>query len=537
MYGSVVQDLVLLPPVADDPIFSEALPETSQQGDLAPRRGSDPHEFAALFIRHRWSFALHARRFLQDQRDIDEVVQEGFLRLFLALPELETELQALAYGRRTITNLCIDRYRADQRRPRLVDLESIPASAFPDDDDETDPVIQAEDAAIVREALAMLSPLHREALIKREIEEKSLPQIAAELDIPVEQVKHVLHRARRSLRRLLVGTHVEPGVDLDVAMLLAANRARAARAAKPVGVAVLTLLLVLAGVVGLRSSQRSAATVEVEPPARGLAGLLGGGDAPRHVVRPGSTAPPARVQKAPVSQFVHPALARSRPPQQHPTATPRTTALVTAPTTIAAVGRPVVAVAPPDVTLLTSQGSALVPGRVFSQSVSSVGGQTVTSSGLAFARVGGSRTLLSQQLTFASGAVSAMQLSVLQTGSGASSMDLKPDTSAASLRSDGSTEVIASGHSEVIAGDPALTPLTWTLSVVLDQASGAIAFERLVLDSATTDTSAGTSPTDGIHSTTPGSLPVTPPSSAPIVPLALPPEPAAVDITRSTETR
>ena len=94
----------------------------------------------------------------------------------------------------------------------------------------------------MREALALLSPLHREALIKREIEEKPLPQIAEELDIPVEQVKHVLHRARRSLRRLLVGTHVEPGVDLDLAMVLAANRERAARVAKPVGASVVALL-------------------------------------------------------------------------------------------------------------------------------------------------------------------------------------------------------------------------------------------------------------------------------------------------------
>ncbi|MCW2499910.1 MAG: hypothetical protein JWN87_1586, partial [Frankiales bacterium] len=45
----------------------------------------------------------------------------------------------------------------------------------------------------------------------------------------MEQVKHVMLRARRSLRRLLVGTHVEPGVDLDLALVLEANRARAAR--------------------------------------------------------------------------------------------------------------------------------------------------------------------------------------------------------------------------------------------------------------------------------------------------------------------
>jgi RNA polymerase sigma-70 factor (ECF subfamily) len=144
---------------------------------------SDPHDFAGLYIRHRSSFTLHARRYLRDGRDADEVVQEAFLRLFLALPELETELQALAYCRRTITNLCIDRYRAQARRPSLVDLDSVAPEDLADDDP-GDPVVRAEDAAIVREAMSMLSPLHRAALVKREIEEKPLPVIAEELDIP-----------------------------------------------------------------------------------------------------------------------------------------------------------------------------------------------------------------------------------------------------------------------------------------------------------------------------------------------------------------
>jgi RNA polymerase sigma factor (sigma-70 family) len=214
------QAVIIVPPFLVDPVFSEQV-DDAIAGDADPtvplrdgRLHSDPHDFAGLYIRHRTSFALHARRFLRDSRDVDEVVQEAFLRLFLALPELETELQALAYCRRTITNLCIDRYRADQRRPRLVDLESIPIEDL-GDDDPGDPVVRAEDAALVRAALSLLSPIHRDALIKREIEEKSIPAIAEELEIAEDKVKHVLFRARRALRRILAGTQVQPGLDLD----------------------------------------------------------------------------------------------------------------------------------------------------------------------------------------------------------------------------------------------------------------------------------------------------------------------------------
>ena len=200
---------------------------------------SDPHDFAGLYIRHRSSFSSHARRYLRDQRDADEVVQEAFLRLFLALPELETELQALAYCRRTITNLCIDRFRAQARRPYLVDLDSVPVDNLADDDP-GDPVVRAEDAALVRAALSMLSPLHRAALVKREIEEKPLPVIAVELDIPEDSVKHLLFRARRALRRILTESSLAPGGTGQLSEALA-------KAVSKGGLAVVAVLLAAIG--------------------------------------------------------------------------------------------------------------------------------------------------------------------------------------------------------------------------------------------------------------------------------------------------
>jgi RNA polymerase sigma factor (sigma-70 family) len=244
-------DVVALPPVEVDPVFVEAVENAMSGGDapaLSPNRalGADPHDFAGLYIRHRSSFAMHARRFLRDPRDVDEVVQEAFLRLFLALPELSTELQALAYCRRTVTNLCIDRYRADKRRPRLVNIESLPQNDFAEAELD-DPVVQAEDAAFVREALSLLTPLHRDALVKREIEEKSIPVIAEELGVPEESVKHLLHRARRALRRHLAKTHLAPGANLDDVSTLTLLARSAASGGGRAGVAVLFMLVCLVG--------------------------------------------------------------------------------------------------------------------------------------------------------------------------------------------------------------------------------------------------------------------------------------------------
>jgi RNA polymerase sigma factor (sigma-70 family) len=242
-------DVAALPAVELDPVFVAAVEDALSGPELpadSPNRvvGADPHDFAGLYIRHRSSFAMHARRFLRDPRDVDEVVQEAFLRLFLALPELNTELQALAYCRRTVTNLCIDRYRADKRRPRLVNIESIPQNDFAAEVHD-DPVVQAEDAAFVRDALSLLTPLHREALVKREIEEKSIPVIAEELGVPEESVKHLLHRARRALRRHLAKTHLAPGVDLDDVSTLSLLAKSAAAGGGRASVAVLFMVVAL----------------------------------------------------------------------------------------------------------------------------------------------------------------------------------------------------------------------------------------------------------------------------------------------------
>jgi len=249
--GSEPDDVVALPSVEVDPVFVAAVEDALSGGSLPavdPERGlgSDPHDFAGLYIRHRSSFAMHARRFLRDPRDVDEVVQEAFLRLFLALPELSSELQALAYCRRTVTNLCIDRYRADKRRPRLVNIDTVPQDDFAEQEID-DPVVQAEDAAFVRDALSLLTPLHREALVKREIEEKSIPVIAEELGVPEESVKHLLHRARRALRRHLAKTHLAPGANLDDVSTLALLARSAAAGGGRAGVAVLLMVVCLLG--------------------------------------------------------------------------------------------------------------------------------------------------------------------------------------------------------------------------------------------------------------------------------------------------
>jgi RNA polymerase sigma factor (sigma-70 family) len=320
---------VVLPVLEADPLFADAVDEAIA-GDVAAMPGvrerpvgRDPHDFSSLYIRHRSSFVAHARRYLSDQRDIDEVVQEALLRLFLALPELETELQALAYCRRTVTNLCIDRFRAQKRAPRLVGYDEATDTDLWDDGNVDDPIYAAEDAAIVREALALLSPTHRDALIKREIEEKSLAQIAEEMGIPETAVKHTLHRARRSLRRVLATMWTESGQGVKSALIVI--------------LAVLISLPFLARGGGARNADNSALGPQPTSPASpGAVALSGQTTGPTPLPSPGTGAAPGTVHWPSVPDLKLPdvpvpatapttSAPQPKPPVDTPTPTPTPT--------------------------------------------------------------------------------------------------------------------------------------------------------------------------------------------------------------------
>ncbi len=301
---------MVLPPLEADPLFVDAVDDAIAIGvdsdlEARPLRG-DGHDFASLYIRHRSSLELHVRRFLRDGRDVDEVLQEGFLRLFLALPEIEDELQALRFCRRALTNLCIDRYRASQRRPAVVDLEEDMAGEHED----VDPVVAAEDAAFVREALALLSPLHRAALVKWEIEEKPASVVAEELDIPPEQVKYVVYRARRAFRRVLTGLE---------------GFGRTAIKARGGAVALLLVAVVVVGPVAMRLQVMARPTVSRSPRLRApsevrrspAAGAVPAGAAPAGAVPKGAsrpfTVPPAALPRSQHRHSIAPTWSR-RPP-------------------------------------------------------------------------------------------------------------------------------------------------------------------------------------------------------------------------------
>jgi RNA polymerase sigma factor (sigma-70 family) len=174
----------------------------------------------------------------------------------LAAPELESEEHALSYLHRTIENLCIDLFRLEGRRPNLVVLDDATAeveAAWQNNGDHSAAMSAAEDAAIIRQALALLSPAERAALVMWEMEGRSTEEIAAELGIKESAVRHTVSRARASLRKVLSTLVVNEETGLTALDALSTTYKKAAELAQKSSKAALSLLLVITAFLGFTS--------------------------------------------------------------------------------------------------------------------------------------------------------------------------------------------------------------------------------------------------------------------------------------------
>ena len=213
-------------------------------------------DLGSFYTSHRSELHAHASRILKDSTRADEVVQDALIKFMLAAPEINSEEHAIAYLHRTIENLCIDLFRIEGRRPNLVVLDDAQAeveATWQDKGDFSAELIAADDAAIVRQALALLSPAERTALVMWEMEGRTTEEIASTLNIKESAVRHTVSRARTSLRRILSEMIIDEERGLTALDLLSTSYKKAAELAKKSSKAALSLLILLVAFLGFNS--------------------------------------------------------------------------------------------------------------------------------------------------------------------------------------------------------------------------------------------------------------------------------------------
>ena len=226
-------------------------------------------DLASLYSEYRLSLISQARRMLRSDSEANEIVQEAFIKFILAAPELDTKERALAYMRATINNLSLNVIRARGSRPNLVAIDSDTSAErlaeiavenyIPADES----ISAAEDAAIIKLALAQLSPAERAALVMWEMEGRSTSEIASELGIKESAVRHTVSRARASLRRVLSELVIDEERGLTALDMLSTSYKKAAVLAQKSSKVALSLLLVVTAFLGFNSLTGNEGNVQV----------------------------------------------------------------------------------------------------------------------------------------------------------------------------------------------------------------------------------------------------------------------------------
>ena len=131
---------------------------------------------------------------LQDWHIAEDMVQTTFVQLYVAWPRIRNDLDA--YARRTLVNACLTHLRK-RRRERLMSETPEPVAA-------TEP-----DRLDLTGALRQLSPQQRAVVALRFLDDLSVAETAAALDVAEGTVKSQTSRALANLRQLLPDVEVE----------------------------------------------------------------------------------------------------------------------------------------------------------------------------------------------------------------------------------------------------------------------------------------------------------------------------------------
>ena len=142
-------------------------------------------------------------RLLYDPEDVQEAVQETFLRIFRALPRLNGSYQLGAWIARIARNVCLDQIRS-QRKPNRQTKQVEELEEFRQSDPDADPqelFLKSLEGRRVYATLAALPPTYRTAILLRDLYGLGYKDIATTLSISKYQVRNFLHRGRESFRR------------------------------------------------------------------------------------------------------------------------------------------------------------------------------------------------------------------------------------------------------------------------------------------------------------------------------------------------
>ena len=189
-----------------DTRLAGAIKRLFAQGDKAKAR----EHFGAIVERHQRRASRVAYHYLRDAAEVDDAVQDAFVKAFVHLPSFQEELAFEAWFTRIVINGCLDRLKARGRRGRWrvgasdqeLELDQHYASREPSPEDR---LLARERRARLVAAAERLPARQRTVVTLSHFSGRSTRDVSAVTGLNESTVRVHLFRAIRTLRKHLRG--------------------------------------------------------------------------------------------------------------------------------------------------------------------------------------------------------------------------------------------------------------------------------------------------------------------------------------------
>jgi RNA polymerase sigma-70 factor (ECF subfamily) len=185
-----------------------ASPDERERALIEKAKKGVEGSFEALILsckKKAWNIAL---RYLRDEEDAMDALQESFIKIYRKLGSFKGDSRFDTWVYRITVNTCKDMLRKNEKRKLhdslyLVGEDGEYPREIPDAGPTPEEALdRAELAEELLRCMDLLPPEHREAILLRDIQNLSYEEISKVLDISLGTVKSRISRARSGLRAI-----------------------------------------------------------------------------------------------------------------------------------------------------------------------------------------------------------------------------------------------------------------------------------------------------------------------------------------------
>ena len=188
----------MLQPASRESLTDEEIVERVRAGDRAL--------FELILRRHNERIYRTVRSILRDEAEVEDAMQAAYLHAYTHLRDFQRRSKLATWLTRIAIHEALGRRRRGLRTVTTEEEPDVAAQTRSPEQDATD----VEHRRLLRRAIDALPDHFRTVFVLRQVQELSIEETAACLDIEPATVKTRLHRARALLRRKLLA-EIEPG--------------------------------------------------------------------------------------------------------------------------------------------------------------------------------------------------------------------------------------------------------------------------------------------------------------------------------------